>query len=97
MVGFLIEKFGGESFTAFCRELRDGESFGQALKSAYTTITTIAEFEKRWKEYLDQLYYEGRPKVHAGTSPVISSEKEVMEKWVDNDGRKGYHVRIFKK
>ncbi len=55
MVGFLIEKFGGESFTAFCRELRDGESFGQALKSAYTTITTIAEFEKRWKEYLDQL------------------------------------------
>ena len=55
MVGFLIEKFGGESFTAFCRELRDGEPLEQALKSAYTTITTIAEFEKRWKEYLDQL------------------------------------------
>ena len=55
MVGFLIEKFGGEPFTAFCRELRDGEPLEQALKSAYTTITTIAEFEKRWKEYLDQL------------------------------------------
>ena len=55
MVGFLIEKFGGESFTAFCRELRDGESLEQALKSAYTTITTIRDFEKRWKEYLDQL------------------------------------------
>src|SRR3989344_726207 len=55
MIGFLIEKFGGESFTAFCRELRDGETLEEALKSAYTTITTIAEFEKRWKEYLDQL------------------------------------------
>lgn len=55
MIGFLIEKFGGESFTNFCRELRDGESLEQALKSAYTTITTIAEFEKRWKEYLNQL------------------------------------------
>ncbi len=55
MVGFLIEKFGGESFTVFCRELRDGETIEEALKSAYTTITTIAEFEKRWKEYLNQL------------------------------------------
>lgn len=55
MVGFLIEKYGGESFTAFCRELRDGETLEEALKSAYTTITTTAEFEKRWKEYLDEL------------------------------------------
>ena len=54
MVGFLIERFGGESFTAFCRELRDGETLEEALKSAYTTITTTAEFEKRWKEYLDE-------------------------------------------
>ena len=55
MIGFLIEKYGGESFTNFCRELRDGETLQEALKSAYMTITTIEEFEKRWKEYLDQL------------------------------------------
>ncbi len=55
MIGFLIEKYGGESFTIFCRELRDGESLEEALKSAYTVITTVAEFEKRLKEYLNEL------------------------------------------
>lgn len=54
MVGFLIEKYGGESFTAFCRELRDGENLSDALKSAYTTISSIEDFEKRWKEYLEE-------------------------------------------
>ena len=55
MIGFLIEKYGGESFTVFCRELRDGASLEGALRSAYTSITTIEDFQKYWKEYLDQL------------------------------------------
>ena len=55
MIGFLIEKYGGTSFTNFCRELRDGKTLEDALRSAYITITTIEEFEKRWREYLDQL------------------------------------------
>lgn len=54
MISFLVEKYGSESFTEFCRELRDGESLANALKSAYTTITSVEDFEKRWKEYLDE-------------------------------------------
>lgn len=54
MIGFLIEKYGGASFTNFCRELRDGASLQDALRTVYPNITTIEEFEKRWKEYLDQ-------------------------------------------
>ena len=54
MIGFLIEKYGGESFTVFCRELRDGKSLEGALKAAYTIISSIQDFEKRWKQYLEE-------------------------------------------
>ena len=56
MVGFLMEKYGGERFAVFCRELRDGASLEDALRSAYSTIHTIKDFEDRWKEYLNEGY-----------------------------------------
>jgi len=53
LVGFLIEKYGGDSFTNFCREMRDGKTVDEALRMAYPThIHSIAELEEKWKEYL---------------------------------------------
>ncbi|MBI5150061.1 MAG: hypothetical protein HZA28_04735 [Candidatus Omnitrophica bacterium] len=55
MIGFMIERYGGETFTIFCRELRDGKDFENAIRSAYPNITSVKDFEERWKEYLDKL------------------------------------------
>jgi hypothetical protein len=61
LVGFLIEKYGSYAFAAFCRELRDGKSLEGALKFAYPDhIRSLAEFEEKWREYLERENYEGR-------------------------------------
>jgi hypothetical protein len=53
LVGYLIEKFGSESFSGFCRELRDGKGVEEALKIAYPLhIRSLREFEDGWREYL---------------------------------------------
>ncbi|MDP2767633.1 MAG: hypothetical protein Q8O41_09330, partial [Candidatus Methanoperedens sp.] len=53
LVGYLIEKFGSNAFSGFCRELRDGKSVEEALKIAYPLrINNIQEFEDGWREYL---------------------------------------------
>ncbi|MDP3042450.1 MAG: hypothetical protein Q8N62_07030 [Candidatus Omnitrophota bacterium] len=53
LVGYLIEKFGSNAFSGFCRELRDGKSVEEALKIAYPLrINNIQEFENGWREYL---------------------------------------------
>ncbi|MFH0918331.1 MAG: hypothetical protein V1830_04275 [Candidatus Omnitrophota bacterium] len=53
LIGYLIEKFGSNSFSGFCRELRDGRSVEEALKIAYPLhIRSIKEFEDGWREYL---------------------------------------------
>lgn len=55
LVGFLIERYGTDKFTNFCRELRDGESLKQALCSAYTTyLCSIEELEEKWMQYLKE-------------------------------------------
>ena len=35
LVGFLVERHGAESFTVFCRSLRDGKPMEEALRAAY--------------------------------------------------------------
>ena len=53
LVGFLIERYGADSFTEFCRQLRDGKSLEEALRLAYLThITSIEELESAWLKYL---------------------------------------------
>lgn len=55
LVGFLIEKYGSDSFTDFCRQLRDGKSLQEALKSAYPAyIRSLQELENRWRQYLQE-------------------------------------------
>jgi len=53
LIGYLIEKFGSNAFSGFCRELRDGKSVEEALKIAYpSNIHNIREFDDGWREYL---------------------------------------------
>ena len=53
LVGFLVKRYGTDSFTEFCRQLRDGKSFNEALSSAYSqNITGADDLEKKWLEYV---------------------------------------------
>ncbi|MCX5694075.1 MAG: hypothetical protein NT014_02895 [Candidatus Omnitrophica bacterium] len=53
LIGYLIEKYGSNSFSGFCRELRDGKNVEEALKTAYPLhIRNLREFEDGWREYL---------------------------------------------
>jgi hypothetical protein len=55
LINFLVEKYGSETFAGFCRELRDGKTTVEALKSAYPDyIRTIKELEDRWRSYLEE-------------------------------------------
>ena len=55
LVGFLIEQYGTNSFTDFCRQLRDGKSLEDALRSAYSNyLNNLDELENRWVEYLQK-------------------------------------------
>lgn len=56
LVGFLIEKYGSDRFTDFCRHLRDGKTIEDALKFAYPVyMRNLKELEDRWREYLSDL------------------------------------------
>ena len=53
LVGFLVEKYGTDRFAHFCRQLRDGKTLNEALKSAYSMfICNIDELQTEWKEYI---------------------------------------------
>jgi len=53
VVGFLIDHHGARDFTEFCRQLRNGKNFQNALKSAYATrISSIDDLENAWLDYL---------------------------------------------
>lgn len=56
IVIFLLEEFKGESFVAFCKELRDGTSFYEAMDKIYA-IGSCDELEKRLKRFLKQKNY----------------------------------------
>ncbi len=51
LVDFLIRKHGANSFTAFCRQLRDGKDLNSALRSAYPgSIGSLTLLEAAWKK-----------------------------------------------
>lgn len=55
LVDFLVRGFGGQSFTSFCRELRDGKRFEDALRSTYPgRIETLQELDQQWRRYASQ-------------------------------------------
>lgn len=55
LVGFLIERYGSDKFTDFCRQLRDGKELEGALHSAYPVhFPGINELENKWVGYLKE-------------------------------------------
>ncbi len=48
MVDFLIKEYGNDAFIYLCRELRQGKTMEDAFKTAYSSIGSIGEFEKKW-------------------------------------------------
>jgi len=56
LVDFLIEKYGSRRFIDLCEEIRDGETFKEALAEAYPSdVDTVEELNESWIEYLKQL------------------------------------------
>ncbi len=53
LVDYLVRTYGAQAFTTFCRELRDGRTFADALQKAYR-IETIADLDLRWRTELGQ-------------------------------------------
>ncbi len=53
VVRFLYREYGVDSFHRFFRELRDGKSIDDALRSAYTgKIHSLGELQQRWVDFL---------------------------------------------
>jgi len=53
LAGFMINKYGSESFAEFCRQLRDGKRVKDAILSVYYThIRSLEEFENEWIKYV---------------------------------------------
>jgi len=53
LVSFLIERFGVDNFTNFCRQLRDGKSLDEALRFAYAgSLGSLDELERKWLKYV---------------------------------------------
>ncbi len=55
LVDFLIGKYGTASFTEFCRNLRDGKKFEEAISAAYgQSFKTLEEMDIQWRKYLKE-------------------------------------------
>lgn len=51
IVNFLIEKFGKELFVFFCRRLRDGQNYEEALTDTYK-FSDLGKLEDSWINYI---------------------------------------------
>ena len=55
LVDYLIKTYGPLSFTEFCRALRDGKKFEEALRAAYPeSIGSLNDLDSKWREYASQ-------------------------------------------
>lgn len=55
LVGFLIERYGSSDFASFCREIRDGKSVEDAVRSVYYShIRSLEELETEWRKFIAQ-------------------------------------------
>lgn len=53
LVKFLLQKFGKDNFTHFCRKLRDKKELESALNLAYP-FSNPEELQEAWKQYLSR-------------------------------------------
>ena len=56
LVDFLIKSYGAQTFTEFCRQLRDGKRLNEALSFSYSgSIKDIDELQNKWiKSIMDE-------------------------------------------
>ncbi|MBN2119662.1 MAG: hypothetical protein JW734_01225 [Candidatus Omnitrophica bacterium] len=53
IVGFLIERYGPDRFTDFCRGLRDAKTLVEALRSAYpNSVSDLDDLQDKWLRYV---------------------------------------------
>jgi hypothetical protein len=68
LVSFLIERYGVDNFTHFCRQLRDGKSLDEALRFAYSSrIGSLDDLEQKWLKYVSEIKITVRIKTPGGT------------------------------
>ncbi len=68
LVGFLIEHYGADNFTHFCRQLRDGKSLDEALRFAYAgRLGSSSELERQWLKYVSEIKMSVRIQTHGVT------------------------------
>lgn len=49
VVEFMLRRYGSAAFTEFCRQLRDGKTIPQALRSAYgSRLQDLDELQSKW-------------------------------------------------
>jgi len=54
VINFMIKEMGEHRFRDFCRKLRLGQSFYQALKNAYARFSELQDLEDAWLNYLQR-------------------------------------------
>jgi len=52
VIYFLIKEFGENRFETFCRKLKYGSPFFEAMKGAYGRFGTVEELNQAWVDYL---------------------------------------------
>jgi len=53
LIDFLINEYGTDNFTIFCRQLRDGKNIDAALSNAYTNkILDLNDLQKKWVKFV---------------------------------------------
>jgi hypothetical protein len=53
LVDFLVKQYGAQSFSGFCRQLRDGKSLDEALRFSYpSSIRSLQDLENQWTKYV---------------------------------------------
>ncbi len=55
LVKFLIMQYGTTKFTTFCRQLKEGISFENALRFSYSpSLKSLSDLEAQWKKHIQE-------------------------------------------
>lgn len=52
VINYLIEEFGEQRFSRFCREIRDKKNFDRALTTIYTRFRSIEDLNNSWVQQI---------------------------------------------
>lgn len=55
IVYYMISQLGDHNFVRFCRALKDGKNFSDALKEVYIRFKNLDDLNRSWLNYLEQI------------------------------------------